>query len=221
MTKSKQTLPAVDKLTRKNVPLKLSKDDTPEVAAGKCAKLVISPELAACRAINASEANSGLGEHIDVPSLMSQLREQAFAVSRGDMSHAEAMLISQATALQSLFTHLTERGLVQSHMPNLEGFMRLALKAQAQSRATLEALATIKNPPIVYARQANVTTGPQQINNGTAAPSPAREIITEQNQLSGGTHELLPDTRTSGNASRVDPTLETLGEINRAENRRG
>ena len=95
--------------------------------------------------------------------------------------------------------------------------MRMALRAQSQCRATLETLAAIKNPPIVYARQANVTTGPQQVNNGIPATTRAREIETEQSQLSGGTHELLPDTRTSGNASRVNPTLETLGEIDRAE----
>jgi hypothetical protein len=58
-------------------------------------------------------------------------------------------------------------------MPNLEAFMRMALRAQAQCRTTLETLANIKNAPVVFARQANVTTGPQQINNGTAPPSRA------------------------------------------------
>ena len=43
--------------------------------------------------------------------------------------------------------------------------MRLALKAQGQCRATLETLATIKNPPVVFARQANIAQGPQQVNN--------------------------------------------------------
>lgn len=33
-------------------------------------------------------------------------------------------------------------------------------------RATLETLAAIKNPPMVYPRQANLTTGPQQVNGG-------------------------------------------------------
>ena len=99
--------------------------------------------------------------------------------------------------------------------------MRLALRAQSQCRATLETLAAIKNPPIVYARQANVTTGPQQINNGTAAPSQAREIESEQTQLSGGSHELLQDARASGFESQVNPALETLREIDRAKIGRG
>jgi hypothetical protein len=37
--------------------------------------------------------------------------------------------------------------------------MRFGLKAQAQCRATLETLAAIKNPPTVFARQANIADG--------------------------------------------------------------
>ena len=44
-------------------------------------------------------------------------------------------------------------------------YMRLALKAQAQCRATVETLAEIKNPPTLFARQANIAHGPQQVNN--------------------------------------------------------
>jgi hypothetical protein len=36
-------------------------------------------------------------------------------------------------------------------------------------RMTLESLATIKNPPVVYARQANIAHGPQQVNNQLVA----------------------------------------------------
>ena len=49
----------------------------------------------------------------------------------------------------------------------VERCMRLALKAQGQSRATFETLAAIKNPPAaVFAQQANIAHGPQQVNNG-------------------------------------------------------
>jgi len=37
--------------------------------------------------------------------------------------------------------------------------MRLALRAQSQCRATLETLAAIKNPPVVFANQANIAHG--------------------------------------------------------------
>ena len=184
------------------------------------AKLITSPELSAYRVIGMMQPKN-LADDIDTPTLLATLRDQAAAVQNGDLAHAEAMLINQASSLQALFARLTERAMEQTQMPHLEGFMRIALRAQSQCRATLETLAAIKNPPIVYARQANVTTGPQQINNSMAAPTRAREIESEQTQLSGGTHELLPDTRASGNASRVNPALETLGKIDRAENRTG
>jgi hypothetical protein len=48
-------------------------------------------------------------------------------------------------------------------------------KAQNQCRMTLETLSTIKNPPVVYAKQANIAHGPQQVNNGTAPASHANE----------------------------------------------
>lgn len=184
------------------------------------AKLITSAELAAYRVIGMMQPKD-LADGIDTPTLLATLRDQAAAVQSGDLSHAEAMLINQASSLQALFVRLSERAMEQAQMPNLEGFMRLALRAQSQCRATLETLAAIKNPPIVYARQANVTTGPQQINNGTAAPSQARQIENEQTQLSGREYELLPDTRASQEESRVNPALETLGEINRAEVPRG
>ncbi len=104
---------------------------------------------------------------------------------------------SPATALQTLFARLVESSMKAGMLPQQETAMRLALKAQSQCRATLETLVAIKKPPIVYAKQANLTTGPQQINNAAAAPQRARGKKTKPTQLSGGSHELLSDTRTS------------------------
>ena len=204
----KPTAPEPEKFPRKAVQLQIAKKDSEAVVARKHAALLTSPEFAAFRTMKACESKA-FGEQIDVPSLMEHLREQAVAVNRGDLSQAEAMLMNQAAALQSLFVRLTERGLGQSQMPNFESLMRLALRAQSQCRATLETLAAIKNPPLVYARQANVTSGPQQINNGTAAPSQAREIKNEQSKLL--------DAREASASGSSHSTLETLGEVDRAE----
>lgn len=184
------------------------------------AKLINSPELAAHRVISLTHPKEW-ADNIDIPILVETLRDQAVAVQGGDLSQAEAMLMNQATALQALFVSLTERATNQTHMPNLESFMRLALRAQSQSRATLETLATIKNPPIVYARQANVTTGPQQVNNGVMPLPRTVENETEQPQLLKGNHELLPDTRAPGTTSRGNQKMEAMGEIHRAQNPRG
>jgi hypothetical protein len=136
-------------------------------------------------------------------------------LEKGDMSQVEAMLFGQATALQTVFMSLARRASVQESLLQYETLLRLALKAQSQSRATLETLAAIKNPPVIYARQANVTTGPQQVNNGL--PSRAREIESERSKLSGGgSHELLPDTRASQVESRVNPPVGAVDKVHRA-----
>lgn len=217
-SKPKKTAPKAEAFPRKAIPLKSGPSDDEK---GRCyANLITSPELAAHRIIGMMQPKN-IADEIDTPTMLETLRDQAAAVQRGDMAHAEGMLINQASSLQALFVRLSERAMEQAHMPNLEGFMRMALRAQSQCRATLETLSTIRNPPVVYAKQANFAAGHQQVNNGIPAPTQAREIETEQTQLSGGTHELLPDARASGEASRTNPTLEALGKIDRAEIRRG
>lgn len=223
---SKSKNPAIatdlDKVTypRKAIPLVCINGDSEEVMAGKHAALVTSPELAAFRAINAVEAK-GLGAQIDTPALLEQLREQSALVNRGDMKQAEAMLINQATALQSLFARLTERGIGCDHLAGFEANMRMALRAQSQCRATLETLATIKNPPIIYARQANISNGPQQVNTGMMMPSQAGNYQNKQSKQAGADHELLPDTRASQANGRVNPALEAVGEKHGSEVGRG
>lgn len=207
-----------EKFPRKAIPCQSGPSDNEKGRA--YANLINSPELAAHRIILMMQPKD-LAECIDAPTMVVELTEQAKAVQRGDLRQAEAMLINQASALQALFVRLSERAMGQTHMPNLEGFMRMALRAQSQCRATLETLATIKNPPIVYARQANVTTGPQQVNNGIPTPTRAREIETEQTQLMRADHGERLDTGTTREAIASYSSLETLGEIDRAKIPRG
>lgn len=228
MMASKPKEPAAaeaDKFPRKVIPCQSGPSDDEKGRA--YASLINSPELAAFRVIGMMQPKN-LADGIDTPTMLATLRDQAAAVQSGGLAHAEAMLINQASSLQALFVRLSERAMEQAHMPNLEGFMRLALRAQSQCRATLETLAEIKNPrPVAFVRQANIAHGPQQVNNGTdngsntRTPAHARDNETAQTQLSEGSHELLPDSRASGNESRVNPALETLGEIDRAEVPRG
>jgi|LauGreSBDMM110SN_4_FD.fasta_scaffold25200_2 hypothetical protein len=180
------------------------------------AKLITSPEVAACRIVGLMQPKS-FSDEIDTPTLIDTLRDQTVALQGGDLTYAESMLLSQASSLQALFVRLTERAIEQSQMSNIEGFMKLALRAQSQCRATLETLAAIKNPPIIYAKQANVTSGPQQINNGSVESARVQEIENEQTQLSGENLELHQNTRASSPAFRNDQALETMGEINGAK----
>lgn len=57
------------------------------------------------------------------------------------------LAMNQATALQTLFARIVEQANNQSQMPHIEGFIRLAFKAQNQCRSTLETLAAIKVRP--------------------------------------------------------------------------
>ncbi|MBV2264276.1 MAG: hypothetical protein KUL79_12035 [Thauera sp.] len=212
---TRKETPSVPK-PKKEIPVAASHD--PDETMRNYAKAIIAPEVGAFRILSACE-QPGLKDQLDTPAMIRLLKDRGEAINQGDMSHAEQMLAAQATALQTLFVRLSERAMEQSHMPNIEGFMRLALRAQSQCRATLETLAAIKNPPVIYAKQINQTTGPQQINNGTTAPSRKREIETETNKLSEGTHELLQDTRASGTTGGIDTTLETLGALDRAAHR--
>jgi hypothetical protein len=188
------------------------------------AQLMTSPELATLRVINSVERNSGVDKDIDVPTLMASLRDQAKDVNQGDLRQAEAMLMNQATALQSLFARLTENAFSASQLPQFDAFMRLALRAQNQCRATLETLSAIKNPPVVIAKQANIAHGHQQVNNGRANPvdTRARENMIPPNELlsemkSGTT----VDTRAAGSAISNDPKMETVGDIYRTAHWKG
>lgn len=223
MSKAKKPVakPEAENYPRKAVQVLLQKGDSEEVAARKTTAVVSTPEMAAMRVIRGAEQKGGHWDSIDVPALMDQLRDQAAAVNRGDLAQAEAMLMNQATALQSLFARLAERGMGCDMAPAFEANMRMALRAQSQCRATLETLATIKNPPIVYAKQANFAAGHQQVNNGTHAPTQAREIENEQSKLLEAHNGEWLDTGTAGTTSGTDKAMAALGEIDGAENRRG
>ena len=157
-----------------------------------------------------------LGEQ-DLAALVDALSGQMREVRSGDMKRAEAMLYGQAQALQAIFMNLARMAVGQEYLNQWEAFLRMALKAQNQCRMTLETLATIKNPPVMFARQANINNGgQQQVNNGLAKSSRTRENENEQSKLSEGDNELLPDTRASAVAGRVDPQMATVEKVNGA-----
>lgn len=145
-------------------------------------------------------------------------------VQGGDLKRCEAMLMGQAQALQSIFVSFARRAQDQEYQNNLESFFRMALKAQNQCRMTLETLATIKNPPVVFAKQANIANGPQQVNNGvSASPPPAHareEKPIQSNELltQGVEHGPTLDTGGTAAAGGIDPAMAALEQIDRPAN---
>jgi hypothetical protein len=181
------------------------------------AQTLTRPEIQAAATIQGLD-----GHNYEVNALINELTAQVEAVNGGDLKRPEGLLIAQAHTLDALFHTLTRRAhlnIERGYLDAGERYMRLALKAQTQCRATVETLAAMKNPPMLFARQANIAAGPQQINNGLAPSDPrARESRIEHSKLSGGSNELLPDSGTSPTTSRVDSPLETMGKIDRTEN---
>ena len=145
----------------------------------------------------------------DVNALAKILSKQTADVVGGNMTRPESMLLSQAHTLDALFNSLVMKGLGQTHMPHYKAFMRLAFKAQSQCRSTLQTLSDIKNPSVVYAKQANITNGNQQINNGVPAPR-TQENIKYSNELLEHTHGERLDTREKGTASCINSELAAV-----------
>ena len=162
-------------------------DEDPDEAV---AKILTMPEVGAAGTIR------GLNNIHDVNALTKILSQQTADVIGGNMTRPEALLLSQAHTLDALFNSLIMKGLGQTHMQHYEAFMRLAFKAQSQCRSTLQTLSDIKNPSVVYAKQANITNGNQQINNGVPAPRTQENIKYSNELLTELPNEALDNRRT-------------------------
>lgn len=83
----------------------------------------------------------------------------------GDLGTASNMLTAQALTLDAMFTEMLSRATknIGRYPDAMDRYMRLALKAQAQSRATLEALAKIHQPREQVVRHVHVHEGGQAI----------------------------------------------------------
>lgn len=199
----------------------------------------------------AMEAWGKFAGEIDVSELVTDLQERTDVMKGGNMGSVESMLYGQAMTLQTIFTSLARRSALNAgeYINASETYMKLALKAQAQCRATLETLSIVKNP-MPYIKQANIAQGPQQVNNAYSSASGHRDAPTArtlENSASpvlstqyalAGTHaansetqqsKLLEDshggtyldTGTTAATARSNPALETVEQVHRAEKPRG
>lgn len=174
-----------------------------------------SPDLATARTLTEPETQAGAtvqewqGGFVDVDAMAQELRRQTEKLKTGDMSRAESVLLAQAHTLDELFNNLARRAKRSEYLSQLETNLKLALKAQNQCRMTLETLSTIKNPPVIYAKQANIAHGPQQINNGVPATHTA-ENQKQQNELLTVNHGKTLDGGRTGESIGSYSTLEAM-----------
>lgn len=195
----------------------LQRDESPDHATARAA---ISPHFSAARTIMRYSERS-LGE-LPLNELIQVLGEQASTINGGDLRGIEAILSSQAATLDMMFAELARKASLNmgEYLDAAETFMKLALRAQSQCRATLETLAAIKNPPVVYAKQANIAHGHQQVNNGTAVAH-AGETEKPPTELLEHDHGKRLDTGAAAAAGGSDSALETVGAVYRSAQRRG
>lgn len=83
----------------------------------------------------------------------------------GDLTIASEILTAQALSLDAIFTEMARRSALNmgDYLDASERYMRLALKAQANSRATLEALAKLHQPREQTVRHVHVNEGGQAV----------------------------------------------------------
>ena len=199
---------------------------TPEQSEAQAtANAALNPAVNAATVVDTYQANI-MGSDLDTDALVATLRASMEQSAGGDTSGLEAMLIGQATALQTIFVSLAKRAHHQQYQRHLEAFLGLALKAQAQSRATIQAVIDLKFPKqATFVKQANIAHGPQQVNNGQHTGGDhvrALENQTEQNELLEGLAYggAQVDTRATAATARGNPTVEAMAASHRP-NKRG
>jgi hypothetical protein len=131
-----------------------------ETRANTLARTSLRPRVQA--ALTLLDYSKSFGE-MSINTLVDNLGKQCELASGGNLKRAEALLTAQAHTLDAIFNNLARRAALNAgeYMNACEIYLRLALKAQTECRATLETLAVIKNPqPLAFVRQANIAHGP-------------------------------------------------------------
>lgn len=187
------------KKTSKKITLNLDPEKYPgDSLAEKGAAIAADPSIKAAMTTHLFTTNIG---QIDALALVDRVKELTDVASAGDMSYFESMLASQAIALDAIFHRLASHA--NQNIGNYAGatdtYLRLGLKAQAQSRSAIEALAAIKAPR-QYISQTNVANT-MQVNNSLEGV----EVC----------HDEWVDIRTQAASGRTDSTLEALEVIDR------
>lgn len=101
----------------------------------------------------------GIGDYADA------IGEKAEAGAKGNLAFASRMLTAQAVTLDTIFAEMARRMALNmgEYLGATETYARIAMKAQAQSRATLEALAKLHQPREQTVRHVHVNEGGQAV----------------------------------------------------------
>jgi peptidyl-tRNA hydrolase len=184
-------------------------DETGDEAA---ARILLEPHLR--HGLSASAfARQVFGKACEQPGLMdyvNHMRNVTGAADVGDLTMVSGLLAAQAVTLDAMFTELARRSAnnITKHVDAAERYGRLALKAQANSRATLEALVKLHQPREQTVRHVHVNEGGQAViadhfhNHRGEAENGKSD---EQSHATGqsGTSAALPRPDANGNGMPV------------------
>lgn len=188
-----------------------------ESADSAIARTLLRPEIQAAGLLQHLS-----GDLLEINTLAAQLLGQSSKANGGSLARAEAMIVSQMHTLDALYNQLAKMGasVLKGNLDQGERLFRLALRAQGQCRATVEALAEMKNPrSVAFVRQANIAGGHQQVNNGIASRAGENQI--PPNELGALNHGERLDSGTAGATGGADSAMATVGTVNRPANKRG
>lgn len=187
------------------------------------AEASVNPAINAASLIDAYQYDAFGDGAVEMDALVGTLKASMDKTHSGDMAELEDMLLGQATALQTMFVSLAKRAQRQEYQKNLEAFLGLALKAQSQSRATIQAIVELKFPrQATFVKQANIASGPQQVNNVVASSRTLKNQSEQIEVLAGVTHSSTEmDTRATTAPAGGDSTVETVAAGHRPKKRRG
>ncbi len=135
-----------------------------------------------------------MGKYHDPGVFLDPIAKTANKASDGDLTDMEAMLASQAIALDTLFSSLVHRSCsnMGQYFDAANEYMKLALKAQTQCKTTIESLANIKQSKIVV--QNNIAQYQQVNNDGQITAQQPNAIVhnpAEPVKMDNATNELL------------------------------
>lgn len=174
-------------------------------------EFLLKPSFLAAKVIDTDKKQLSK-DFIDLQYTQAMLERSISEVRQGNLTDVEAMLYSQAYALNVMFATLMTRANRQEYMPSTQALMTLAFKAQNQSRATLQALIDLKQPrQPTFVKQANISQGHQQINNIS------EKNKTMQNELLEKQDGKWLDRGAKAKAKGVNSELEALGEVHRGK----
>lgn len=181
---------------------------TDETKRDAVARTFLSPEIQASASL--SMLTSGAFSDAGFAELVDALKAITKETKDGGFGRLEETLTAQGVVLDAIFNHLAQRAIhnIGHYVQTVEIYMKLALRAQSQCRATLETLVNLNRPQI---RQTNIAHGPQQINNSISAEKrkPPNELLENKEHES----DKWLDTGTPKETVGIDQELEAVGEI--------